>query len=87
MGKTDKDAGESRLIEQRSMWCQRCFTCAPEHAVWFKVNPSTEQRLVVGQVVCDQCLDAAVTSLAAARAVRMQLGSPCWMVEVRALQD
>lgn len=87
MGTTEKDELADRLVETRPMFCQRCFKGEPAHAVWFKVQPNKPGKYVVGQIVCDQCLDSAITALAAARAVRVQLGSPCWMVEVKSLID
>lgn len=82
-----KPAPDRPEVLQGELLCHRCNQRTPVHMLWFKVRPSTVEAFTVGQVVCDDCLDAAAASLAAARALRMRLGERPTLISLALLDD
>lgn len=68
-----------------SLWCQHCLDRTPVHMIWFNVWLNANDKLTVGQMVCDECLVPAVVKLDAAKWRRKFLGQEVTMVQTQML--
>lgn len=81
----DQTEQASDRTPQGSMFCQRCFGRTPVHMLWFRTIERGKGELTVGQCVCDECLDAAASSLESARQQRLRLGQRPTLIRLELL--